>query len=376
VKTKVCMLTSVHQVFDGRIFYRESKTLLNAGYNVILIAKHDKNEIIDSIEIIALPKPKNRFFRIFGTTLRIFFLAKKLKADVYHFHDPELILVGILLKFFTRKKIIYDVHEHYPNYILHKHWIPKFLRLISSKLFIFLENISVPLFDFVVYTTPVVGNRYKKMKVLTEQIENYPPIELSKNFKRYNKKYIIYLGGVTKIRGICELLKAFNIVIKKYSDWKLFLVGKITPESLVKEIDNLIYNLNIKENIKFVSWVPYEKKEMYSSQATIGIITYLPFANNMSCLPNKLFEYMSVGLPIVASNFQLYKEIIEVNKCGITVDPTNPKEIAKAIEYLIEHPKEAKKMGENGMKAIKEKFNWEKESKKLLEVYNRILCNE
>jgi glycosyltransferase involved in cell wall biosynthesis len=80
-------------------------------------------------------------------------------------------------------------------------------------------------------------------------------------------------------------------------------------------------------------------------------------------------------LPIVASNFVLYKEIVEGNKCGITVDATNPKEIARAVEYLIEHPNEARKMGENGKKAILEKYNWEREGRKLLEIYSRVLDN-
>ena len=97
----------------------------------------------------------------------------------------------------------------------------------------------------------------------------------------------------------------------------------------------------------------------------MGIITYLPYPNNTSCLPNKLFDYMLMGLPVVASDFPLYREVVEPNHCGLTVDPTRPEEIARAMEYLIEHPHEARQMGENGRRAVLEKYNWEKESRKL-----------
>ncbi len=371
---KVCHLTSGHIPFDTRIFHKEAKTLAKAGYNVSLIAQHNKEEVVEGVRIVPLPKPRNRFERMTKVVWKLLRLALKEKADIYHFHDPELIPIGLTLKLFG-KKVIYDVHEHYPNSILDKFWIPKRLRQIVSKLFTLFEKTSGPFFDYIVYTTPIVGNRYKKMKVRTKRIENYPLIKLSKYSEKKTKKYIIYLGGMSKSRGICELLRAFTLVIKKYPTWELYLVGKVTPESFAKEINNLISNLNLKEKIKLISWVPYEKKERYSSQASLGIVTYLPYANNMSCLPNKLFDYMLVNLPLVASDFPLYKEIVEENKCGICVDPTNPQRIAEAIEYLIEHPNEAKKMGDNGKKAVLEKYNWERESGKLLEIYSSLLNN-
>ena len=116
---KVCILTTVHQPFDTRIFYKEAKTLVQAGYDVTLIAQYNKNEIVDGVKIIALPKPKNRFVRIFGLTWRTFYLAFCQCANIYHFHDPELILICILLKL-KGAKIIYDVHEDYEQKVLSK----------------------------------------------------------------------------------------------------------------------------------------------------------------------------------------------------------------------------------------------------------------
>ena len=340
----------------------------------MLIAQVSKEEVVDGVRILPLPKPRNRFERMTKVMWKLLRLAVKEDADVYHFHDPELISAGLVLKLLG-KRTIWDVHEHYPNSILDKYWISKGLRHSISKLFDLFERIVVPFFDYVIYTTPVVGERYKKMNVQAERIENYPIVELSNTFEKNPQKNVIYLGGMSKIRGIIELITAFGLVAKNHPEWKLYLVGNASPPSFEKEIEELISKSNLCENINLVPWVPYEEKERLSSQASIGVITYLPYSNNISCLPNKLFDYMLVGLPVIVSKFPLYKEIVNKDKCGLTVDPSNPEEIAKAVAYLIEHPDEAREMGENGARAVREKYNWENESKKLLGIYEEVLEN-
>jgi glycosyltransferase involved in cell wall biosynthesis len=374
-RAKVCVLTSVHLPFDGRIFHRAAKSLAKAGYEVVLIARHDKEEVVDGVRVMPLPQPRNRIHRMTKVLWRVYRLAVKENADVYHFHDPELMIVGLLLKL-RGKKTIWDVHEHYPNSILDKYYIAKPLRRLISKSFDLFERAVVRFFDYVIYTTPFVGQRYQTMKVRSGPIENYPIIRLSETFKREPQKKIIYLGGMARIRGLVEVVEAFALVVKKHPDWELCLVGSSRPASFEQELKDLAGKLGVAANVKFIAWVPYEEKERLSSQASMGVITYLPCSNNTSCLPNKLFDYMLVGLPVVASDFPLYREVVESNRCGLTVDPTRPQEIARAMEYLIEHPQEAKQMGENGRRAVLEKYNWEKESRKLLQIYDTVLKTE
>ena len=106
-----------------------------------------------------------------------------------------------------------------------------------------------------------------------------------------------------------------------------------------------------------------------------GLVTFYPLPNHVDAQPNKMFEYMSSGLPVIASNFPLWKKIIEGNKCGLCVDPLDPAAIAKAIDYIVSHPDEARAMGENGKRAVYEKYNWGVESEKLISLY-RSLCNK
>lgn len=369
------MLTSVHMPFDGRVFHKEARSLAQAGLDVVLIACHDKEEVVGGVRIVPLPTPKNRLQRMTRVLWRLYRLAVKEDADVYHFHDPELMIVGLMLKL-RGKKVIWDVHEHYPNSILDKFYLAKSLRRFISKSFDLWERAVVRFFDYVIYTTPFVGARYETMKVPSASIENYPIVELSDAFERKPQEKIIYLGGMARIRGLVEVVEAFALAAEKHPRWELHLVGVTRPASFGNELRELAQKRGVEARVKFTAWVPYEEKERLSSQASMGLITYLPYLNNTSCLPNKLFDYMLVGLPVIASNFPLYREVVEPNRCGLLVDPSRPDEIAHAMEYLMEHPQEAREMGENGRRAVLEKFNWSNESEKLLQIYDAVLSDK
>jgi glycosyltransferase involved in cell wall biosynthesis len=369
---KVYILTSVHPVFDTRIFYKEAKTLVGAGYDVTLIAQHNKNEIVDGIKIIALSEPRNRFWRILFLAKRAYKLALKQKADIYHFHDPELLPWAIKLKRKTGAKIIYDVHENVAKDILSKDWIPKFIRFTVAKFFDYFQKRISKKFDYIITATPGIKNNFKQPNII--DIKNYPLVLGSEftgkqnEFRKNNNVYtLIYIGGLTQIRGIKEIVQSLKFINSKYPV-KLKLIGKFDKKNFEKEIKNI----EESEKIEFLGKRPLEECFLHLKMADIGLICFWPEPNHIEAVPNKLFEYMTAGLPIIASNFPLWEKIVEKNNLGITVNPLNPREIARAIEYLIEHREEAKKMGENGREAVLEKYNWENESKKLLEVYKKL----
>jgi len=196
---------------------------------------------------------------------------------------------------------------------------------------------------------------------------------LSDTFERKPQKQIIYLGAMSRIRGLVEVIEAFALVAAKQPDWQLVLVGVARPAPFEGELRALARQRGIEKNVTFLPWVPYEEKERLTSAASIGVITYLPYSNNTSCLPNKLFDYMLVGMPVVASNFPLYREVVEPSRCGLIVDPSRPEEIAEAMTYLIEHPDEARAMGERGLRAVRERYNWEGQSVQLCRIYEVLL---
>ena len=362
--TKICHLTSVHPRYDTRIFYKECKTLSDVGFDVNLIVADSKgDEVVDKIKIYDVGKPKNRKERMLKTTKKVFEKSLEVNADIYHFHDPELIPIGLKLKKLG-KKVIYDVHEDVPRDILSKEYLNKFSRLILSNIFEVYENYATKKFDYIITATPYIRDRFKKSNPNTFDINNFPLLNefYSIDLKNNKENAVCYIGGITKIRGIVELIKSLE-----YVDTTLYLAGEFESESLKKEVMQLMG----WKKVKYYGYVSREKVREIFTSVNVGIVTFLPETNHINAMPNKLFEYMSTSLPVIASNFPLWKEIVEKNKCGICVDPKKPEEIAKAIGYLITHPDEAREMGENGRKAVLEKYNWEKESEKLLEVYKK-----
>jgi len=366
---KVCIFSSVHSVFDLRIFEKIAKTLKEAGYMVTIIGQYDKNEVVDGIKIVALPEPQNRLFRIFGTTWKTFFLALREKADIYHFYDPELIPVSLLLRALSRAKLIYDVRENHPQAILIKYWLPRILRIPIALTLNLVEKTSAKFFDYVITATPAIREQFKHPNVI--DIRNYPRTEMfSKELsrKKKNEFQLIYAGHIAGKKGIKEKVQALDFINQKYKV-KLKIFGKFSEPEYGKEVKEVSRGKRI-EFLKYVSpSILYQEMK----QSDVGLVCSLPKLADTTSLPVKLFEYMAAGLPVIASEFPLWREIVEGNKCGICVNSKEPGEIGKAIEYLIEHPEEAKKMGKNGRKAVLNKYNWGKESKKLITVYKKLL---
>jgi len=367
-RTKVCILTSVHQVFDVRIFHKEAKSLAKAGYDVTLIAQHIKDEVVDGVKIIAIPKSFKRFSRVSITDIRILISAFKQEADIYHFHDPELIPVGVLLKL-SGKKVIYDVHEDLPEQIMSKYYIPHWQRKPLAALVKLFEKTISNMFDYIITATDSIKEKFKEhVSVIT--IGNFPIIDIDKTYdgnidREKNSSLIVYVGGLTKVRGISQIVYALEYLPKAV---ELMLLGEFSP----KPYEDEIRNLKGFEKVRYLGSVDFEEVNGYLSAADIGIICFMAEKNHINSRPTKLFEYMEACLPVVASNFPLWREIIDKSSCGICVDPANPEEISDAIKYLIEYPEKAKEMGENGRKAVLERYNWDKESKKLLAIYEEL----
>lgn len=363
---KVVHITSVHPAFDIRIFHKECKTLTEFGYEVVLVVQYEQDEKHDRIRIRALPKPRNRIERMVSTTWQGYQLAIQENAQVYHFHDPELIPVGLLLKA-QGKKVIYDVHEDVPRDIVSKTWIPKYFRQIIAGIFEKLEDFAARYYDAIVTATPFILGRFLKLNCNAVNINNYPILdELYLSNVDWNKKEraVCYVGGITDIRGIFEMVEAIG-----HTEAKLLLAGQFSSPVQRAKAATMPGWAKVQE----LGQLNRIEVAQTLQRVMAGLVVFYPMDCHINAQPNKMFEYMSAGIPVIASNFPLWQEIIEGNECGICVEPLNPTAIAQAIQWIIDHPDEAKRMGENGRKAVEKKYNWETEAVSLLNLYKSIL---
>jgi len=365
-QVKICVLTSVYPAFNGRIFHKEAKTLSQAGYNVTIIAQHDRQEVVDGVRIIPLPTPKNRFERVTKITWKLFRAALREKADVYHFHDPELIPVGIVLKLLG-KKVVYDVREDYSKQILYKEWVGKgYVRKVVAFITNTIEQTGVFLFDGIAAATPDIAKKFNPTKTIL--LRNLPVLGLMNDAKRLEiqkeRPIIIYAGGLSMIRGIKEIIQAMDFVENKA---KLWLLGKWENEEFKKECEGL----KGWKYTEYLGLVPLGEVYKYTKVADIGISILHPTKNYITSLPIKAFEYMACSLPMVMSNFPYWQELF--GECALFADPYNPRDIADKILYLLDNSEKARQLGDKGRQLTKEKYNWESESRRLTGLYERLL---
>lgn len=366
---RICHLTSAHSRFDTRIFLKECRSLANYGYAVTLIVADGKGEDTrDGVSILDAGVSKGRIDRIKNITARILKMAIEAQANVYHLHDPELIPAGLKLKRLG-KKVIFDAHEDLPKQLLTKPYLNKPARILSSKLLAIYEKWACSKFDAVVAATPVISDKFSKINGLTLDVNNFPMLgELASDEVCWERKknHVCYVGNITRIRGINEVLTAFSAL---NTDVRLQLIGEFSDASLAQAASA---NPGWR-NVDALGFLGRAKVKDVLSQSVAGLVTFLPSPNHTDAQPNKMFEYMSAGLPVIASNFPLWKEIIEGNSCGLCVDPLDPRAIADAIDYLVAHPAEAEKMGRNGQLAVQNRYNWRFEETKLYNFYERVL---
>jgi glycosyltransferase involved in cell wall biosynthesis len=358
---KVCHLTSVHSKFDTRIFYKECKTLFNAGYAVALVVQNEKDEVIDGVQIMGIKTPKNRKERMLKTTKQVYKRALESNANIYHFHDPELIPIALKLKR-KGKIVIYDVHEDVPRQILSKQWIPAPLRKIAGWVVEKIESYSAKRFDGIVTATTYIAARFNIYNQHVFTVRNYPINEKiwpKANLSNYNQ--VCYISSHLSLdRGIIPIIEAMRNI-----NAKLILAGKME-----QSVHNLITSLDGWEKAEYVGFVSKEKVQEIMSQSKVGLAIFSLEPNYINALPTKMFEYMQAGLPVVVNDIPILREIVDKHKCGICVTPMSADEITEAVNWILSNPYEARKMGARGQYAIETEYNWTKEENRLLELYD------
>ncbi|MCD4683516.1 MAG: glycosyltransferase family 4 protein [Bacteroidales bacterium] len=370
MKIKICHITTIHPAKDTRIFYKECKSLAKNGFDVNLIVINGESFTEDDVEVFGVPcKFSGRLQRFYKASKTAYKKALEINADIYHFHDPEFLPFGARLVN-RGKKVIYDVHEDLPRQMLSKYWIPLPFRKSSSKIIEVFENKYAGKMSCIITATSYIKERFLKFHNNVIEVQNFPIIEFLQDSKEVNKtsREACYVGSIAEVRGISELIKSLTFA---EDNIRLNLAGKFNPENYRNELKQISGWEKVIE-LGFID--PSQIKDILQ-RSFVGIVTLHPIINYLNALPVKMFEYMAASIPVIASDFPILKEIIESNKCGICVDPLNPEEIADAINYLFNNPDKANEMGMNGLKAVKEIYNWAQEEKKLIKVY-RSLYNE
>ena len=372
---KVCHITTVHPPFDVRIFYKECRTLSQNGYDVTLIAQHDRDEIVDGIKIVPLPKVRSRLQRFLGLDILAFWKAMKQRAYIYHFHDPELIPWMLMLKLISKSKVVYDMHEYYSEVIIDRsRWLRKF-SFLKGILKIFLEYLPSSFFDLIVFPTFSLEKEIKlSSRSLTlinlpslQDVSIISEISIPWNQKKYD---IIHVGTISpsRMRFMLEVARYLDLDMVKFK-WLFVGVSKDTIRWTLKNYDNKF----IERHFILLGKIPYVEVFKYLRDSRIGF-NYHPFEKRfLVSIPMKIFEYMMAGLPVVTTELPELKRLLG-DESVIFIRAQQPQDYALALLKLLKNPTEATRIGSMSRDLIFNKLNWElSERDKLLNAYKNLL---
>ncbi|SEL80527.1 glycosyltransferase [Parapedobacter koreensis] len=370
---KVAHLTSVHPRYDNRILYKQCVSLAKAGFQTYLIVADGKqDEVFRGVQIIDVGAKRNLLYRITRIACKIYKRAKKINADIYQIHDPELLLVAYWLNI-RGKKVIYDVHEDYRTSIGQKKYLNVFLKKLFTAIYILLERRAAENF-----TILLAEKYYKEYLPNGYTILNYPILEKTDTEKKReynlpptgNDIKLLYTGNITEVRGALTQ----SILVDKVTDVSVTFIGYCT-EDLAKRIWQQVDRKNAIVIIGINEYIPQDKiKDAYKSGDWLAGIALFPKTKHYEKKElTKFFEYMLNGLPIICSDFPAWKQFVEDNQCGIAVDPLNYTEIQKAIDKLLQNAELRSFMGSNGRRRVTSELNWASQEKLLVGIYNHLI---
>lgn len=375
-RKKVVHITTMHQPFDTRIFRNECKSLSESGFDIILIANNNEKLIKDGVMIIPFKFEKGVIGRIFKNPINAVKIAKEIDADLYHFHDPELIFQMFFLAL-RGKKIIWDAHENYQNTIYRFNSLGnKILSFFGAYLFGFLELLFCKFFfSGVITITDKMGERYKRFSIETAIAGNFSDINQipRKKYKVPNNSKIIFLssGMQFKERCIFEMAEAIKI-LNKIDNSILRYAGTFKEDKYKNLIINLAKPVNNIEFIGPLSWTDLVLNEI--PKGDIGLVLFdTRDPNNRHGLPNRFFECWSNGLPVITTAGTQVASIVKKFNGGLIIENNEAKSIAKAMNYFIDFPEQIEIMGNNARDAVEKYFCWDVSKKNIINLYNKIL---
>ncbi|MDH3708432.1 MAG: glycosyltransferase family 4 protein [Cyclobacteriaceae bacterium] len=369
---KIAHITTVHPRNDTRVRLKECADLAERWKSdVCLLVRDNKGDSdLEGVRVIDIGKlGRGRLVRMVLGSFSMFKTLLKIKPQIIHFHDPELIPLGLVFRLLG-KTVIYDVHESVPETIMKRKWIPRFIRKPVSLAVAMTEKLSSRIFSRIVVVTPAIAQRFPRES--TVLVQNFPRVdELSLDDDhdyQSRPEDFVYVGGLTDERAAREMIEAIEI-LNRHRKSTMHIAGPVNPVALKEQLEEM----SGWGAVKYYDWVDRKAMAKLLGKARAGLVLFHPTPNHIESQPNKLFEYMSAGIPVVASNFPFWCRIVEGENAGLVVDPESPQEIADALRWVLENPQDARKMGGNGRRAVIEKYNWKIESDKLIGMYEELL---
>lgn len=364
----------MHGATDKRVFAKEARSLVEVGHEVIHLAPgNSETWQQDGVQIVAYPaggRIVSRLLRLF----RLYRYARRLQADVYHCNEVDSWMVGVALRLLHNKVCVFDVHEHYPEEFAERRFpawtragvrtaVAGLMRLLSVKTdrIVLAKRSLAPAFSHLPGNKVWLVQNFVSMGALPP-----PPVKREEQTFR-----LVHLGLMNRHRGWPQLLE--GLACAQWRNVELLVIGTINDGS-TEEFWKSVNDFGLTGRVIMEPWLPYDEAMARVAASNVGVISFQPgLFNHKHALPHKLFDYMGVELPVIAPQVSIEVcEIVNSAECGVVVDTSDPHSIARAIDWLCGNREEAHAMGRRGRTAILDRYNWQTEGAKLVDMYGQL----
>jgi len=370
---KVIVSVTTDLISDQRV-HKTCLTLHENGYNVLLVGRKLNNEKCSQrpYQIKRLKFFLKKGFLFYVTfNIRLFFFLLFNKCDIFFSNDLDTLMPNFLASRIKRKKMIYDSHELFLEVpeLIGKKFVKFFWSQIEKNIFPKLTHIitvseSIANFYNQKYKVPisVVKNvPFKSKKIDKQDVQSHSFLLDTKLNLDMSKKNIIYQGSLNKDRGIQLMIRMMLHV-----DAKLFIIGS---GDLKKELIELVSNLSLTKKIIFLGRIPFQHLKLITPKFDIGLSfeedTCLSYRYS---LPNKIFDYIQAGVPVLVSELPEMSKIVKDYNVGEVLKYRDPKKIAQQLNHIFLK----KDFFEKNLIIAQNKFCWELEEKNLINVFNSL----
>ncbi|MCE2572589.1 glycosyltransferase [Motilimonas eburnea] len=370
---RICIISPVHTQEDIRVFKKELSSLINTfsdGKFLLICRSGQSEQVFDNDVNLFLLNYSNRLSR-FLFQPKIFIKALKFNADIYHIHNPDCLIIGLALKL-SGKKVIYDTHENFKKKILLRDWIPKALRMVTASSVFYLEKLLTMVFDATIVTQKEQLSQYQRSFLVgNSPLYSNEYLAVSKQYRHSNVMKLVYIGGVSEDRGLTNMLELTKKLNKKIPT-QLTLIGP-TINSMTQ--DEIIERVSKYDNVSYNGSLPQSQAFNFAATCHFGLIMLDDVADYKDTNPNKLFEYMMLGIPFIASDFKNWVDLIASEEAGIFLDSRNVTDkVVDNIISIFSNTTVYYNMAHNGIRFISECYNWKIiDEPTLISIYNKVV---
>ncbi len=375
----VIHISTVHGALDGRIYYKEVRSLHDAGYDVVVAGTVDEAQEHDGVAIIPLGRREGPRWRRMGRDLRAMLVMLSHPQSIHHIHDPEL-LVAAFIPALLGRKLVYDVHEFYLERVRDLAWIPPWLRRPLTFLYDGFERTVLRRFAGVVIVSEEMRDRYRSIVGANRValVRNFPNVSPRERLNAHNaphplggRRYILHTGGASQLRAFHTMVAAAEYLRAEGCDWPVINLGPIDLSGYGDDAADLLARAE-RADIRNLGFLPQHVAWSYIAHADIGYVSLIPIDNYMRALPNKVFEYLIFGLPLVAPELRMTASIIRRGDAGLVVAPADdPKAHGAALLRLVQNTKLRARFAANSAAAGKN-YRFDEEFGRLASLYERI----